>query len=119
MFKGDYHQDAHEFFIWLVNDINESLQESLKKELKIENTRDLPKTWLEKILEGKAITKTTCLNCETVTEREEPFLDLSLDIESGTSVFYRYQRLSDTERLEGSNKFFCDKCNSLQDAEKG
>ena len=41
----------------------------------------LPRTWLQEIFEGTLVNETRCLNCETVTSRDEAFLDLSLEIE--------------------------------------
>jgi ubiquitin carboxyl-terminal hydrolase 12/46 len=75
MFEGDYHQDTHEFLIWLLNDINDLLIKRIKasrlnallfSEHKDAKPEDLPKTWLQQIFEGTQITLTKCLNCKKV-----------------------------------------------------
>ena len=53
-----------------------------------------------------------------VTSREETFLDLSLDIEANTSVSGCLRNFSKTETLGGSDKFYCDTCCALQEAQK-
>ena len=75
-------------------------------------------------------TETRCCNCDTVTSRDEAFLDLSIEIEQdsqskdGTSVqacldaFTNEEDLKDEGKEGGDNRFFCDRCKSLQDAKK-
>ncbi|KAI7731922.1 hypothetical protein M8C21_033180 [Ambrosia artemisiifolia] len=53
--------------------------------------------------QGILTNETRCLRCETVTAKDETFLDLSLDIyniEHNTSI---------TSCLNPEDKFFCDK----------
>ena len=44
------------------------------------------KTWIHSIFEGVLTNETRCLTCESVTSRDESFLDLSLEIEQDSSV---------------------------------
>lgn len=60
--------------------------------------------------QGTLTNETRCLCCETVTARDESFLDLSLDIEQNSSVTACLRNFSSTETLSGNDKFFCDKC---------
>jgi ubiquitin carboxyl-terminal hydrolase 12/46 len=53
-----------------------------------------------------------------VTARDETFLDLSLDIEQNSSITSCLKNFSSTETLHAEDKFFCDKCCSLQEAQK-
>jgi ubiquitin C-terminal hydrolase len=53
-----------------------------------------------------------------ITSREEPFLDLSIDIEQNSSLTQCLRNFSSEEKLAGSDKFYCDKCCSLQEAQK-
>eukprot|EP01016_Furgasonia_blochmanni_P036692 TRINITY_DN4217_c0_g1_i2.p1 TRINITY_DN4217_c0_g1~~TRINITY_DN4217_c0_g1_i2.p1 ORF type:complete len:236 (-),score=31.65 TRINITY_DN4217_c0_g1_i2:108-815(-) len=78
----------------------------------------LKQTWLEGIFEGMVTSRTRCLNCQTVTEREEPYLDLSVDVLNNTSLTHSLKEMSIIETLKDDNKFFCDKCKGLQEAEK-
>ena len=45
-------------------------------------------------------------------------MDLSLDIEANTSISGCLRNFSATETLGGSDKFYCDTCCSLQEAQK-
>lgn len=53
-----------------------------------------------------------------VTHRDEPFVDLPLDVEQNCSVTACLRTFSRRETLTGRNKFFCEACCSLQEAEK-
>ncbi|KAH1251044.1 Ubiquitin carboxyl-terminal hydrolase 3 [Glycine max] len=68
--------------------------------------------------QGILTNETRCLQCETVTARDETFLDLSLDIEQNSSITSCLKNFSSTETLNAEDKFFCDKCCSLQEAQK-
>lgn len=53
-----------------------------------------------------------------VTERDEPFFDLSVDVEQNASLTWCLKNFSHPEILKDNDKFMCDKCKSLQEAEK-
>ena len=53
-----------------------------------------------------------------ITNRDESFLDLSVDVEQNTSVTGCLRNFSSSEILCHKDKFFCDMCCSLQEAEK-
>ena len=53
-----------------------------------------------------------------VSARDESFLDLSIDIEQNSSVTACLRQFSASEMLCQKNKFFCDACCDLQEAEK-
>ena len=105
LFNNDQHHDAHEFLIWLLS----TLDEDLKK---------MNLHWIEEIFAGKFTTQTKCLCCESVTNREELFMDLSLDVVQNTSLIYSLNSFTNAERLGGVNKFFCDFCTCKQEAER-
>ncbi|CAM9642445.1 unnamed protein product [Laminaria digitata] len=75
-------------------------------------------TWVHRIFQGVLTNQTKCLCCETVSNRDEPFMDLSLDVEQNSSVTSCLRSFSSTETLTQKNKFFCESCNALQEAEK-
>ncbi|KAI0223865.1 hypothetical protein L0F63_001993, partial [Massospora cicadina] len=75
-------------------------------------------SWVQQIFEGTLTNETKCLTCDTVTCKEESFLDLSIDIEENSSVSSCLRQFSANEMLCGRNKYFCDVCNNLQEAEK-
>lgn len=77
-----------------------------------------PKTFVHELFEGHLSNEVRCLCCETVTRRVESFLDLSVDVEQNSSLTSCLRNFSSTELLEKQDKFFCDACCSLQEAER-
>jgi ubiquitin carboxyl-terminal hydrolase 9/13 len=74
--------------------------------------------WVHELFEGTLTSETRCLTCENVSQRDEPFLDLSVDLEQHSSVTSCLRRFSEEEMLCERNKFHCDNCGGLQEAEK-
>lgn len=143
MFRNSMHQDAHEFYGLVLNDIisnventakrllneqallgKDGVEESLKAALgavakTTSNGINSPGTgWVHDIFEGVLTSETKCLTCETASQRDETFLDLSIDLEEHTSVTSCLQKFSAEEMLCERNKFHCDHCGGLQEAEK-
>jgi ubiquitin carboxyl-terminal hydrolase 9/13 len=74
--------------------------------------------WVHELFEGTLTSETRCLTCENISQRDEAFLDLSVDLENHNSVTSCLRRFSEEEMLCERNKFHCDKCSGLQEAEK-
>ncbi|GAB2219427.1 hypothetical protein Droror1_Dr00007062 [Drosera rotundifolia] len=140
LFRGYMHQDAHEFLNFLLNELVDILEKECAA-TKVENTspekiangpsnghlnasngtngsKEPLVTWVHKNFQGILTNETKCLRCETVTARDETFFDLSLDIEQNSSITSCLKNFSSTETLNAEDKFFCDKCCSLQEAQK-
>ncbi|KAJ7150380.1 hypothetical protein C8R46DRAFT_1179659 [Mycena filopes] len=142
LFRSTMHQDAHEFLNYLLNKIVEEIEEDRKA---LENGTATPPvaedatiaskipptvattnsgtspqnaTLVHKLFEGVLTSETRCLTCENVSSRDESFLDLSIDIEQNASVTACLRQFSASEMLCQKNKFFCDVCCDLQEAEK-
>jgi len=81
-------------------------------------TNTTEKTFIHDIFEGILTNETKCLSCETITSKDESFLDLSIDIEQNSSLTNCLFNFSSVETLSRGDKFFCDKCCSLQEAQK-
>ncbi|CAD8148479.1 unnamed protein product [Paramecium pentaurelia] len=105
IFDGKYHQDSHEFYMWFINECEELL-------------KDKQNNWIRQIFQGQQLTQIECLNCHTISQREEMYCDLSLDLFPNYSLNTCLQQMSKEEQLNGQNQFFCDKCQSKQDAIK-
>lgn len=120
LFRSFLHQDAHEFLNFLLNEICEVLERRQTADARSKGIMNLKpaKTWVHDVFQGTLTNQTKCLCCETVTSREESFLDLSLDIEQNTSISGCLQNFSKNETLSREDKFFCDTCCSLQEAQK-
>ncbi|KAI0818307.1 cysteine proteinase [Xylaria sp. FL0064] len=142
MFRNSMHQDAHEFYGLVLNDIIANVESTAQRLLNFEaehsdgmtddlrtalsavakttsNGTNSPGTgWVHDIFEGILTSETRCLTCETASQRDETFLDLSIDLEEHTSVTSCLQKFSAEEMLCERNKFHCDHCGGLQEAEK-
>ncbi|CAL9199224.1 ubiquitin carboxyl-terminal hydrolase 3-like [Musa acuminata AAA Group] len=143
LFRSYMHQDAHEFLNFLLNELVDTLEResnaansspeassssSSSSSEKVANGPSNPPvnglrkdpfvTWVHDSFQGILTNETRCLRCETVTARDETFFDLSLDIEQNSSITSCLKNFSSTETLNAEDKFFCDKCCSLQEAQK-
>ncbi|KAI9687065.1 MAG: hypothetical protein M1822_002475 [Bathelium mastoideum] len=134
MFRQPMHQDAHEFLNLLLNQVVENVEQfSREKAKQIEasgssdpatglvNTERASITntsWVHELFEGTLTSETRCLTCENISQRDEAFLDLSVDLEQHSSVTSCLRKFSEEEMLCERNKFHCDNCGGLQEAEK-
>lgn len=137
MFRTAMHQDAHEFLNLLLNEVVSNVELEASKQTFPEKT--LPPTesadslgmtsssgskspnttrWVHELFEGTLTSETKCLTCEKVSQRDEVFLDLSVDLEQHSSVTSCLRKFSAEEMLCERNKFHCDNCGGLQEAEK-
>ncbi|TFK87742.1 cysteine proteinase [Polyporus arcularius HHB13444] len=145
LFRSSMHQDAHEFLNYLLNRVMEDMEEDGRRHGSAGNgtksVEDLSNsiatlstqpaaststaqamayhsTIVHRLFEGVLTSETRCLTCETVSSRDESFIDLSIDIEQNSSVTACLRQFSASEMLCQKNKFFCDSCCDLQEAEK-
>lgn len=120
-FRSPMHQDAHEFLNFLLNEVVDQV-ESYSKNTNIVRDHamnsDYSTSWARELFEGTLTSETRCLTCENTSQRDEPFLDLSVDLEEHSSVTSCLRSFSQEEMLCERNKFHCDKCSGLQEAEK-
>ncbi|OBA16818.1 uncharacterized protein OGAPODRAFT_36698, partial [Ogataea polymorpha] len=110
MFRSSMHQDAHEFLNFLLNNVIEALDNYCNA--------TGAETDIHRLFEGLLTSETKCLSCETVSTRDELFLDLSIDLQPNTSITHCLKMFSQSEMLTESNKFYCESCHSLQEAAK-
>ena len=138
MFRSAMHQDAHEFLNLLLNEVvanvevhSKKLEEEkgmnghaektgFEKALASAMPKATPSTtgWVHELFEGTLTSETKCLTCENVSQRDEAFLDLSVDLDEHSSVTACLRKFSEEEMLCERNKFHCDRCGGLQEAEK-
>lgn len=145
MFRNSMHQDAHEFYGLVLNDVISNVEANAKRTRERElakqigsgalaestavavssptvvtngNSKLASTGWVHDIFEGVLTSETKCLTCETTSQRDETFLDLSIDLEEHTSVTSCLGKFSAEEMLCERNKFHCDHCGGLQEAEK-
>ncbi|KAK4538117.1 hypothetical protein CDCA_CDCA16G4142 [Cyanidium caldarium] len=124
LFSGHMHQDSHELLNFLLNQCSDLVAQDRQlcdDERAVRGLPPLPnprRTFVEDIFQGELVNETRCLGCETVTRRQEHFLDLSLDIEQQTSITACLRNFSAREMLRADDKFYCEVCRTLQEAEK-
>ena len=146
MFRTSMHQDAHEFLNLLLNEVVANVEANSKKmaadrelnasegDINLANalastmpsipvnatgTKSPSSTgWVHELFEGTLTSETKCLTCENVSQRDEAFLDLSVDLDQHSSVTSCLRKFSEEEMLCERNKFHCDNCGGLQEAEK-
>lgn len=82
------------------------------------NSASTEPTWVHEIFQGTLTSETRCLNCETVSSKDEHFFDLQVDVDQNTSITHCLRCFSNTETLCSDNKFKCDNCCSYQEAQK-
>lgn len=82
------------------------------------NAANTEPTWVHEIFQGTLTSETRCLNCETVSSKDEHFFDLQVDVDQNTSITHCLRCFSNTETLCSDNKFKCDNCCSYQEAQK-
>ena len=136
MFNGQQHQDAHEFLNYVLNEVIENVEAHQKRLMRnghaippkptepassassTSNASGSVTGWMHEIFQGQLTSETKCLTCENVSRRDEHFLDLSIDLEKNSSVTSCLRAFSASEMLCERNKFHCDTCGGLQEAEK-
>lgn len=81
---------------------------------------------IETLFKGHIIDYIKCLTCQTFKSKPDIYLDLSLAIKPDGQMQKPYKSLEESltafikpEILDGNNKYKCETCNSLEDAEKG
>ena len=136
MFRSAMHQDAHEFLNLLLNQVVDNVEMFSKQHPQMNRAPQLESAasdqeevapqpssvmdtrWVHDLFEGLLTSETRCLTCESTSRRDEPFLDLSVDLAPNTSVTSCLRKFSEEEMLCERNKFHCDNCGDLQEAEK-
>lgn len=129
LFDNYMQQDAHEFLNYLLNTIADLLQEKQNEKNQVKtkvsrqnsldsNTSKSEPTWVHDIFQGTLTNETRCLNCETISSKDEDFLDLSVDVDQNTSITHCLRGFSDTETLCSEHKYYCENCCSKQEAQK-
>lgn len=141
-FDNYMQQDAHEFFVQLIDSINETIiekqlagrsrQQSGESEQhgggggqqqdgggggnnqQQENTG----TWVHEIFQAVVTRELKCLNCEAVRSTDEVLNNLSVEVHQNTSITHCLRCFFSTETISAENKVQCENCCSLQEHQK-
>lgn len=145
VFDNYHQQDAHEFLNYLLNTIGDLLNEEQHESSNLNSTTTSnsnqandtqtnaapssktdqssnastpTKTWIHDIFQGTLTNETRCLNCESLSSKDEDFLDLSVEILANSSITHCLDVFSNTETLSSEHKYYCENCCSKQEAQK-
>lgn len=120
LFRTSSQQDAHELLNFILNGIDDYL-----KTVNHEGSSNyIPVHFINFIqdqFKGFMKSTTKCLTCDTKTSNIEPFLDLPVELineDENIDIQDLFNDYKQSEFLRGSNKFYCNQCNSLQEAER-
>lgn len=88
--------------------------------------RKLGYNFVAEDFEGVTLRRTKCLECESVTERKEPFYDIPVPISIKDDEFLDTKNDNDifrracvtTEKLCDANKYLCEKCERYNEASR-
>lgn len=109
---------------WHQHDVQELCRvmfDALERTFKRTDQADL----INRLYEGKMIDYVRCLECQTEKSREDAFLDIPLPVKPfGSTIAYEsveeaMRGFVEPEKLDGTNQYFCEKCNCKCDAHKG
>ena len=129
LFRPYEQNDAHEFIVFLLDQLHEELKEPFKIDNSVYETK-AEKLWLKYIeknhslvsqeFQGQLKTELICQKCLKIKERFEPFMYLSLSVpsNSSTSVEECIQEFQNSDFLQGSNKWFCKNCAEYEETNK-
>ena len=96
--------DVDEFFNMLCEKVEEGLKQSTQAKL------------LKNIWCGNLCSQLVCKECNYISERDEAFFTVSLDIKNKTSINEALDFYVQGEMLTGGDAYFCSKCNKKVDA---
>ena len=114
VFDNYMQQDAHEFLNYLLN----TIADLVTAEKGGNHGNSTTNTWVHEIFQGTLTNETRCLNCESLSSKDEDFLDLSVDVDQNTSINHCLRVFSNTETLSSEHKYYCENCCSKQEAQK-
>mmetsp|Transcript_7615 Transcript_7615/g.9930 ORF Transcript_7615/g.9930 Transcript_7615/m.9930 type:complete len:668 (-) Transcript_7615:462-2465(-) len=112
---GSQH-DAHEFLRCLTDSLQ--LDCLRAKGLKNDGEKGSNTTFVHGIFGGMLESQVRCQHCDSVSKTEDPFLDLSLDINKAQSIEDALRQFSSKEILDVDNQWLCNKCNRRGNCEK-
>jgi len=133
-FRGYQQQDAHEFLRYMLDRLHTELHTLLPGKLKVEPKLQTTSSIVTSVFGGSLQSCVTCLTCKHTSKKNDPFLDLSIDIPqiyTGPSrkskdkeilpvchIHDCLQKFVEREELDDSERFFCNSCKSKQPSTK-
>ncbi|KAJ2908113.1 hypothetical protein GGI21_003210, partial [Coemansia aciculifera] len=108
-------EDAHEFLRLLIESFQRSLLHGIDPKL---DRRVQETTLMHHVFGGYSQSQVKCSRCNHESNTFEPLLDLSLDIQGGSTIAKALRSFTRPEVLAKDNRYRCEKCNKLVEATK-
>jgi hypothetical protein len=103
---GAVQHDAHE--------LNRLLIDALEKSLKKTSGEQL----CSKLYKGLTVNQIKCLTCNNISEREEQFYDLNVQVIDCSDLASSLRQYCSAEMLQGDSAYQCDKCQGKRTAQR-
>ncbi|XP_057996805.1 ubiquitin carboxyl-terminal hydrolase 20 isoform X2 [Hevea brasiliensis] len=108
-------EDAHEFLQCLLDKLERCLNSNLNNETSSSENDNIVKC----VFGGRLVSKLLCCNCGHFSDKYEPLIDLSLEIEDVKTLQDALESFTKVEKIEDSDtKFRCDNCKEEVSREK-
>ncbi|ETV91675.1 hypothetical protein H310_13752 [Aphanomyces invadans] len=116
-FRIGRQEDSHEFFRHLMDALHKA---SLRQAGLTDKSPLANSTLVHSVFGGTLRSHVQCAKCKYVSERVEPFLDLSLEVSSGiSSISAALAHFTAVETLDAANAWKCSGCSQRSKASKG
>ncbi|XP_037547269.1 ubiquitin carboxyl-terminal hydrolase 42 [Nematolebias whitei] len=112
-FRYGSQEDAHEFLRYTVDAMQKSCLPGTKLDRQTQAT-----TFIHQVFGGYLRSRVKCLNCKSVSDTFDPFLDITLEIKTAPSVSKALEQFVKAEQLDGENAYKCTKCKKMVTASK-
>ncbi|XP_038155614.1 ubiquitin carboxyl-terminal hydrolase 42 isoform X1 [Cyprinodon tularosa] len=112
-FRYGSQEDAHEFLRYTVDAMQKSCLPGTKLDRQTQAT-----TFIHQVFGGYLRSRVKCLNCKSVSDTFDPFLDVTLEIKTAPSVSKALEQFVKPEQLDGENAYKCTKCKKMVTASK-
>lgn len=113
-FRFGRQEDAHEFLRFVVEAIQKSEYAGRPKLDKVSKET----TVANAIFGGYYRSQVKCLQCHHESNTYDPMMDINLDIKDCSSILNAFKRSVLPDRLDGDNKYFCERCRKKTVAQK-
>ncbi|ORY06429.1 cysteine proteinase [Basidiobolus meristosporus CBS 931.73] len=114
-FRLGRQEDAHEFTRYFLDAMQKSCLHGYDPKL---DARIKETTLIHKIFGGYLQSQVKCLSCGYESNTFDPMLDVSLEIRNCPSIEKAFSLFTKPEMLTNDNRYKCEKCNRLVDAQK-
>ncbi|XP_066432476.1 ubiquitin carboxyl-terminal hydrolase 42 isoform X2 [Eleutherodactylus coqui] len=113
-FRYGSQEDAHEFLRYTV----EEMQKSCLRGCSNLDRHTQTTTFIHQIFGGCLRSRVKCLNCKSVSDTYDEYLDIPLEIKNSHSVNKALEQFVKAEQLDGDNAYNCSQCKQLVTATK-